>query len=79
MTPDYSVLVSDGLTINGKSFVVDYFEQQIPAQIIEVGESVEISVKIYENYGAFYLSNVQLLLGEKKNFWEGQLVDVYPV
>lgn len=71
--------LSGGFSINGESFAVENFKQSIPTQIIEVGKPVEISLEIYENSGAFYLSHVNLILGEKEEYDDGQLVTLRPV
>jgi len=52
--------VSDGFGINGRFFDVEYFSQKIPTQNFTVGESIDISLKVYENSGAKYLEHVAL-------------------
>ena len=74
-----NISIENGFTINQKSFDVDYYSQTIPTQEIPIGVPAEISLKIYENSGSFYLSNVQLKLGEKEEFIGGQSIVSHPV
>ena len=57
------ILVNGGISVNGKSFQVDQFEQTLPTQILNVGKPVELKLKVYENTGTHYLSHVDLMLG----------------
>jgi len=72
-------VVDDGLIIDGKSFSVEHYEQSIETQFFQVGETVEITLNINENSGAFYLTNVQLMLGEDKELVSGQHIPIHPV
>ncbi len=67
-------IVFDGFTINNDSFNVSNFEQSIPTQKIPVGKPVDITLLIHENSGAFYLSYVDLILGQKDEIISGQLI-----
>lgn len=71
--------VSDGLIINDESFTVDHYTQQIPTQSAAIGQPLQITLNIYENSGAFYLSTVKLMLGQNEEFVGGQLIPVSDV
>ena len=71
--------VHDGITINGKSYDVTHFKQEIPNQVVNVGDSIEVKLKIYENAGTNYLSHVGLLLGLEENIVSGVKVHSHPV
>ena len=57
------ILVDGGISVNGKSFQVEQFEQTLPTQILDVGKPAELKLKVYENTGTHYLSHVDLMLG----------------
>ena len=57
------ILVDGGISVNGKPFQVDQFEQTLPTQILDVGKPIDLKLKVYENTGAHYLSHVDLMLG----------------
>jgi hypothetical protein len=67
--------VKEGFSINGNSFEVTHFKQEIQTQTIKTGESVEIVLKIYENSGTQYLSHVGLLLGLEEKTLSGVKVN----
>ena len=71
--------VEKGFTINGKSHEVTHFKQEIPNQVVEVGDSVEVKLKIYENSGTNYLSHVGLLLGLEEKMVSGVKVHSHAV
>lgn len=79
LDPSENSLVKNGFTINQKSFDVESFDQVIPTQLSKVGQPVDVSLRIYENSGPFYLSNVKMTLGEKEEFLGGQWVKIYPI
>ena len=79
LDPSENSLVKNGFTINQKSFDVESFDQVIPTQLSKVGHPIDISIKIYENSGPFYLSNVKMVLGEKEEFLGGQWLKIYPI
>ncbi len=60
LSSKFTRYVSDGFGINGQFFDVEYFSQKIPTQNFTVGESIDISLKVYENTGAKYLEHVAL-------------------
>jgi len=72
-------VITDGFSIDDQSFDVSQFSQSIPTQIYPVGKPIDVSVLIYENSGAFYLTYVQLMLGEKDVLIEGQLIPEHNV
>lgn len=71
--------ISGGFGINDKSFDVGSYSQSIPTQFSNVGDSINISLTISENSGAFYLTTVQLMLGEKDELVGGVLIPVHDV
>jgi len=60
LSSDSRRIVSDGFGINGQFFDVEYFSQKIPTQNFTVGETVDISLRVYENSGTQYLEHVAL-------------------
>ncbi len=60
LSSKFTRYVSDGFGINEQFFDVEYFSQKIPTQNFTVGESIDISLKVYENTGAKYLEHVAL-------------------
>lgn len=52
--------VNNGFGINGQFFDVEYFSQAIPTQNFTVGETIDITLKIFENTGTKYLEHVAL-------------------
>lgn len=71
--------VSGGLTINGQTFDVDAFKQDLDSQILQIGEPVEIILKIYDNRGYDELKHVELNLGHEEKFLSGVMVPHHPV
>ena len=71
--------VEGGFTINGMTYDVLSFSQDIPTQVITTDEPVTITLKIYENSGPNYLSHVGLMLGMEERFIDGIKVDSHPV
>ena len=57
-------VVEKGFTINGKSFDVSELTQTIPTTAVRTGDTVTISLIVYENSGAGYLRNTALSLGK---------------
>ena len=73
------VFVINGLTINGDSFDVSYFQQDMSPQILKTGEPATISLKIFENTGPSYLTHVFLMLGMEEKTISGVKVPFHPV
>jgi len=61
-----SLLVKDGITINGHSEDGGYFHTAYPMQYTNLQQPNNISLKYYENSGAQNISIVQLGLGVKE-------------
>jgi len=57
-------VVEKGFTINGKSFDVSELTQTIPTTAVRTGDTVTISLVVYENSGANYLRNTALSIGK---------------
>ena len=68
---DGRTYVENGISINGNEFDVSYFEQDMSPQILNVGESATISLKIYENSTPSYLTHVFLMLGLEEKTLNG--------
>lgn len=71
--------VKGGFSINEKSFEVNQFKQDITTQIVNAGEPVTVTLRIYENSGTQYLSHVGLLLGLEEKTIEGVKVHSHHV
>lgn len=71
--------VSGGLAINGQTFDVDAFKQDLDSQILQIGEPVEITLKIYDNRGYSELKHVELNLGHEEKFLAGVMVPHHQV
>lgn len=71
--------VAGGLTINGHTFDVEMFKQDLDSQILKVGEPAEITLKIYDNRGYGELKHVELSLGHEEKFLSGVMVSHHPV
>ena len=71
--------VKKGFSINGKSFDVGNFQQNILNQITKTGDPVEVTLKIYENAGPQYLSHVGLLMGLEEKIVSGVKVHSHDV
>ena len=73
------VYVKDGLTINGNGFDVSSFQQNLPAQTFKVNEPTKITLKIYENTGPSFLTNVFLIFGLEEEIISGVKVQTHPI
>ena len=73
------VFVNDGFGINNKFFDVAGFKQDVPTQITKVGDSVTVTIKVYENEGPHRLAHASLMLGIKTEVINGVQVDTHPV
>ncbi len=71
--------VTGGLTINGHTFDVEMFKQDLDSQILKVGEPAEIILKIYDSSGYSELKHVELSLGHAEKFLSGVMVPHNPV
>lgn len=71
--------VTGGLTLNGQTFDVELFKQDLDSQILKVGEPAEIILKIYDNRGYSELKHVELSLGHEEKFLYGVMVSHNPV
>lgn len=71
--------VAGGLTINGHTFDVEMFKQDLDSQILKVDEPAEITLKIYDNRGYGELKHVELSLGHEEKFLSGVMVPYHPV
>ena len=71
--------VDDGFAINGNSYDVEYFKQDIPTETIKINEPVTVSLKIYENSGISSLTHVILKLGLEEKIISGVKVPTSPV
>lgn len=71
--------VSGGLTINGQTFDVEKFKQDLDSQTLKIGEPVEITLKIYDNRGYSELKHVELNLGHEEKFLSGVMVPHHSV
>ena len=71
--------VNNGFTINGQSYDVEYFKQDIPTETVNINEPVTISLKIYENSGTSSLTHVFLKLGLEEKTISGVKVSFSPV
>ena len=77
---DYGqVFVTNGLAINGDNFEVSHFKQDMLPQILETGEPVTISLKVYENTGPSFLTHVFLKLGLEEKTISGVKVPSHSV
>ena len=73
------VFVTDGISINGDKFDVDYFQQDVETQILKTGHPATVSLKIFENSGPSYLTHVFLMLGMEEKTISGVKVQSHPV
>ena len=71
--------VEKGFTINNNSYDVADFKQDIPNQIVNTGDQIEITLKIHENSGTQYLSHVALLMGLEEKTISGVKVHSHEV
>jgi hypothetical protein len=71
--------VAGGLTVNGHTFDVEMFKQDLDSQILKVGEPAEITLKIYDNRGYAELKHVEINLGHEEKFLSGVMVPHNPV
>ncbi|BDQ30054.1 hypothetical protein [Nitrosopumilus zosterae] len=71
--------VSGGLTINGQTFDAEAFKQDLDSQILQIGEPVEITLKIYDNRGYNELKHVELNLGYEEKLVSGVMIPHHPV
>lgn len=71
--------VEKGFAINDYAYDVADFKQDIPNQIVKTGDPIEVTLKIYENYGTQYLSHVGLLMGLEEKTISGVKVHVHEV
>lgn len=75
-----TVYVKNGISINGNTFDVSSFKQDdIPTQILKVGEPTTVSLKIFENTGPSYLTHVLLMLGMEEKIISGVKVQSHDV
>lgn len=51
--------VDDGLKLNGVSFEGNYFKTHMPMQYTETGKMNHLSLKVYENSGAYNIDYIQ--------------------
>lgn len=71
--------VENGFSINDKSIDVEYFKQYVETQTINVGEQVEITLKVFEDSGdRAQLQHVGLLLGVESVFTGSTWIDSHP-
>jgi len=54
------LLITNGFGINENYFDVDYYSQNLPTQILEVGKRNTITFKLYENSGPQYFQHLEL-------------------
>lgn len=71
--------VSGGITINDQTYDVGLFKQELETQTLQIGESVEITLKIYNDGGFNSLKHVELSLGQEDKFISGVIVPQHPV
>jgi hypothetical protein len=71
--------VKKGLTINNNSFDVADYKQDIANQVVNTGEPIEVTLKIYENAGPQYLTHVGLLMGLEEKTVSGVKVHSHEV
>ncbi|MCV0412280.1 hypothetical protein [Nitrosarchaeum sp.] len=72
-------LVSGGFAINDQTFDVELFRQDLDSQILQIGEPVEITLKIYDDSGYDALKHVELNLGYEEKFLSGVMVPHHSV
>lgn len=72
-------LISGGIVINGQSHDVDFFKQNLNAEILNVNEPVEIILKVYENTGIDSIEHVELNIGQEDRFVSGVTIPHNPV
>lgn len=71
--------VEKGFTINKNSFDVADFKQDLLNQIVNTGDPIEVTLKIYENSGTQHLSHVGLLMGLEEKTISGVKVHSHEV
>lgn len=71
--------VNDGFAINGKSYDVAHFKQDIPTETIKVKEPVTVTLKVFENSGTSSLTHVILKLGLEEKIISGIKIPYSPV
>ena len=71
--------VKKGFAINGNSYDVANFKQDIPNHTVQTGQPIEITLKVYENTGPQYLSHVGLLMGFEEKTLSGVKVHSHDV
>ena len=67
--------VDKGIMINQEAFAVDGFSQTIPTQILTVGGNNTISLKVYENSGAEFVTHAELHFNIHEKRLEGVMVE----
>jgi hypothetical protein len=57
----------DGLTINGKTFDIGGYAQTIPTQNLSIGQSSQITLKIFDNSGPTTIKGAALFINIRGN------------
>lgn len=55
---DYLYPYDNGITINGKSFDIENYSTAIPQQVLKIGTSANFGFKIFDERGAYTISDV---------------------
>ncbi len=55
---DYNYKFGGGITINGKSFDIENYSTTIPQQVLKIGEPANFGFKIFDERGAYTISDV---------------------
>ena len=76
---DGRVYVKNGISINGNGFDVSHFQQNLPPQILKIGEPATVSLKIFEDAGPSYLTHVFLMFGLEEKTISGVKVQSHDV